>query len=300
MLKAALDAVARGLTVFPVAVGSKVPHHLASYRDAAGVQHGWGETATSDFNRVAKFWTQVDPAANVGVACKQSQILVVDLDQAKTDVNLRGTEWEYMHSVYGPRVNGSDLFDEMAYQAAGADEDYDAYRQTFTVRTGSGGIHLYYRWPHDWPHISQASPVKGVVDVRGNGGQFGGYVLGAGSRTLAGEYVVTENLRVELPPMWIRKLVAEKPKIAAPSRVTGLRQPGALSWSGLVDSVRNAGEGNRNNALHWAARAMYSDRAPLSEAQQVLGAAAREAGLGEFEIQRTIESGYNAQQQKEG
>lgn len=294
MLQAALKAQALGFHIFPVAVGSKVPHHLAGE---------WGVGATNDINRIVYFWTRIDPRANIGVACKNSQLLVVDLDQAKEDYKLRGTEWEYLHSAYGARVDGEAVFDEMAFKLCGEGEATDDYLTTYSVRTRSGGLHLYYRWPQNWPRISQASPVKGIVDVRGNGGQYGGYVLAAGSQVDGQSY--TEILRVDdtginLPPQWIRMLVAEKPQQPRVQKPKGLMQPGALSWSGLVDSVANAGEGNRNNALLWAARAMYTDRAPEAEALEVLGAAARQAGLGDFEIQRTIQSAYRIQQQKEG
>lgn len=290
MLAAALAAQAARLHIFPVAVGAKVPHRLAGE---------WGATATNDFNRIVDFWTRLDPNANIGVACKPSQLLVVDLDIAKTDSNLRGTEWEYMHSAYGARVNGTDLIDEMAYKLADDEnEDADEYLNTLTVRTGSGGTHLYYWWPDTWPRISQASPVKGLIDVRGNGGTWGGYVLGAGSRTAAGSYEVSSNLAINKPPTWIRQLVAEKPRISKPSALTGIRQPGAISWSGLVDSVRNAGEGNRNNALVWAARTMCEEHADITEAMRTLGPAAEAAGLDGMEIERTIQSAYRTQQQK--
>jgi hypothetical protein len=255
----------------------------------------WGETATNDPNRVIEFWTRIDPNANIGVACKPSNLLVVDLDLAKEDYRLRGTEYEYLHDAYGPRINGVDLFDEMRFKADPDDRSGCGY----VVRTGSGGLHLYYPWPASWPRISQASPVKGLVDVRGNGGQYGGYVLAEGSRTAAGEYTVIDDLNMTLPPVWLRRLVAEKPPAPKIRRPQGLRQPGALSHSGLVDSVRNAGEGNRNNALLWAARTMCEEHATENECLATLGPAASDAGLGDFEIERTIQSAYRVQRQKE-
>jgi hypothetical protein len=276
-------AVGLGFHIFPVKPGDKVPHPLAG---------SWGENSTSDAMTVYNFWRQ-HPTANIGVACKPSNLLVIDLDQAKEDWNLKGTEWEYMHGVYGPRVSGEDLLDEMRFK-----ED-EALPETFSVRTGSGGLHLYYRWDPSWPKISQASPVKGCVDVRGNGGQWGGYVLGAGSVTAAGQYEIESNSPIALPPMWVRLLVMEKPQ--APRRVSqGVRQPGAVSQSGLLETVRSAQPGNRNNALVWAARTMCEEGVPEEEAQRVLGDAARQAGLGDMEIERTIESGYRTQRYKEG
>ena len=293
MLQWALKAQARGLHIFPVTPRGKTPYPASGYRDQAGVYHGWGETATRDADRIRYFWTNVDPNANIGVACKPSGLLVVDLDVPKEPGKLSGTPWEYMHTVYGQVVTGEELWDEIQYQNGGQVD-------TYSVRTGSGGIHKYFQWPEHWGQQSQASIVKGVIDVRGNGGQYGGYVLAEGSVTEAGPY---ESVGIprgpQIAPEWLRQLVTPKPRIVRP-RPVGILQPSAVSWSGLVDSVRNAGEGNRNNALLWAARAMCGDGASEQEAKDTLGPAARAAGLGDFEIERTIESGYRVQRQKEG
>lgn len=291
LLEAAMTAGRMGLSIFPVARGQKIPH------PAAGK---WGETATNDPWQIMRFWSNVDPYANIGVACKPSELLVVDLDQAKEDYKLRGTEYEYLHSVYGPRVSGEEVFDEMAYKLYDEDGDADSCLNTLTVRTGSGGLHLYYRWPAHWPTISQASPVKGIVDVRGNGGQYGGYVLGAGSETEAGVYTVEQPYAIELPPRWIRRLVAEKPAPPKIHRPKAIQQPGSISYAGLVETVRNAGEGNRNNSLLWSARTMCEEGAPEAECLRLLGPAAEEAGLGYMEIERTIQSAYRTQRQKMG
>lgn len=293
MLQHAIAAVQRGFHIFPVAAGDKIPHPASSFVDQAGEKHGWGETATNDLARVYDFWTRIDPHANIGVACKPSQLLVVDLDIPKEANKLAGTPYAYLHEAYGPMVTGADLWDELQY-INGTMPD------TYTVQTGSGGVHIYFQWPDYLPVTSQASPVKGVIDVRGNGGQFGGYVLAEGSRTASGLYTAPYHTPIAAPPLWVAKLVAQKPQQPTGRRPSGIRQPGALSWSGLVDSVRNAGEGNRNNALLWAARAMCTDGAPESEAQKVLGEAAESAGLGAWEIERTIESAYRIQRQKDG
>lgn len=285
MLQHALKAQSRGFWIFPVARNAKVPHPAAGQ---------WGLTATNDLNSIISFWTKVDPQANIGVACKPSQLLVVDLDQAKADWNLTKTEWAYLHSVYGPRVNGEALLDEMRFAVSGD------LPKTYEVLTGSGGLHLYYRWPAHWPKISQASPVKGVIDVRGNGGQHGGYVLAEGSVTDAGPYEEMVSGEPALPPTWIRHLVAEKPAPPRVHRPSGIRQPSAVSWAGLVDSVRNAGEGNRNNATSWAARTMCEEGASIEEALRILGPPAQEAGLGWVEIERTVQSSYRVQRQKDG
>lgn len=287
MLHAALAAQACGFHIFPVARGAKVPH------PAAGK---WGETATNDRNQIQHFWSHVDPQANIGVACKPSQLLVVDLDQPKEPWKLKGTEWEYLHAGYGPYVSGEQVWDEIRYK-------YGDPPPTYVVETPSGGLHLYFWWPATLGPMSQASPVKGVIDVRGNGGEYGGYVLAEGSRIGNGGYRVPagfDGVPVAFAPDWLVEMVRQKPQRPAVRQPKGIMQPGAVSWSGLVESVRHAGHGNRNNALLWSARTMCEEGATLDECKRTLGPAAAEAGLGEMEIERTIESGYRTQLHKEG
>lgn len=282
MLSAATSAISRGFHVFPVEVRGKRPH-----RDAGE----WGQSATTDIMPVIRYFSRTP--ANIGIACRPSQLLVVDCDTAKTDWNLKKTEWEYLHGAYGARVDGVDLLDELAYQHGADAVDPQS---TYSVRTGSGGLHLYYGWPASWPKPSQASIVKGVIDVRNGGGDYGGYVLGAGSVTDAGTYEPVSDAPVALTPRWLFELVREKPKPV--TRFTGFRQPGAISFTGLEASVRNAAEGNRNNALAWASRTMCEEGATEAEALQLLTPAAQDAGLGFAETERTIRSAYRTQQRK--
>lgn len=286
LLHAALAAQARGFHIFPVARGAKVPH------PAAGE---WGKTATNDRNQIGHFWTNVDPQANIGVACKPSQLLVVDLDTPKGPWKLKGTEWEYLHAGYGPYVSGEQVWDEIEFKHGGAPA-------TYTVQTPSRGTHLYFWWPATLGPMSQASPVKGVIDVRGNGGQYGGYVLAEGSRVGNGGYIPPygNEVPIAFAPDWLVEMVRAKPQQPPQRRMKGLQQPGAISWSGLVDSVRYAGQGNRNNALTWAVRTMTEEGADLEEIRRTLGPPAAEAGLGDMEIERTIESANRTQLHKEG
>lgn len=298
MIQHAMAALRRGFHIFPVQERGKRPHHAAG---------DWGETATNNPNQVIAWWSQY-PQANIGVACKPSDLLVIDCDIAKTDWNLKGTEWAYVHEAYGPQVDGTDLLDEIKFKHDGDMDDFE----TYSVWTGSGGCHFYYRWYPGWPKGSQASIVKGVIDVRNGGGRDGGYVLGEGSVTLdetqrdgtvkkGGPYVANELTRVIAdPPSWIRRLVVEKPSAPRQPSVAGIRQPGVISFSGLAQTVAQARPGNRNNALLFSARAMCSDQAPEAQCLEILGEAARAAGLDEQEIRQTISSAYRLQRQKEG
>lgn len=291
MLDHALAALARGWHIFPIPALSKEPKHPLC--------PAWGSMATNDLATVLRWWAQ-DPQANIGVACKPSQLLVVDCDVAKTDMNLRGTEYARLHDTLGElRVSGFDVYAVYADEHGAQWGDF----ATLMVKTRAGGLHLYYSWPTAWPKPSQASLVKGVVDVRNGGGQWGGYVLAPGSIVFDDGYVggyVIENPGDVIPaPQWLRTMVAEKPPKPKQPK-SPFMQPGTISYGGLEESVRNAMPGNRNNALLWAARAMCSDGADMDEALDILGRSAELAGLDGQEIEQTIRSAYRLQQYKEG
>ena len=291
MLDHALAALGRGWHIFPLPALSKEPKHPLAPQ--------WSSASTNDVGTVVRWWTQ-DPQANIGVACKPSRLMVVDCDVAKTDMNLKGTPYARLHDIEGKlRIDGFDVFAVYAQEHQADWMDLD----TLQVRTRAGGLHIYYSWPDGWPRPSQASLVKGVVDVRNGGGQYGGYVLAPGSIVFddgyVGKYDVENPAPVIPAPQWLRSMVAEKPPKPKQPR-SQFSQPGSVSYAGLEESVRNAVPGNRNNALLWAARAMCSDGADQDEAQDVLGRAAELAGLDGLEIEQTIRSAYRLQQYKEG
>jgi hypothetical protein len=62
-----------------------------------------------------------------------------------------------------------------------------------------------------------------------------------------------------------------------------------VSHQGVIDAVRNAGDGNRNNLLFWAAATLQEEGAPKEEFDALL-AAAVESGLPRYEARRTITS----------
>lgn len=297
LLPAALWAVAQGFHVFPVEPGEKTPARIYQDRDPddAPWTVKWSEVATNDVATVVTWWTY-QPRFNVGIACKPSGLLVVDCDVPKAPNLLVGTPWAYLHDVFGEYVEGAALFDQVA-ERYGGDPVRDLL--TFSVETGSGGLHLYYRWPAD-VQSTQDSVVKGVLDVRGNGGDKGGYVLGPGSVTASGEYGRWKPQPVLDAPPWLVSLCQHREPPKAPK--SPYRQPRSMAFHGLVDSVRNAFEGNRNNALLWAARSMCEDGATEEECCDLLVPAAIENGLdgGERQARQTIKSAYRLQVRKMG
>jgi hypothetical protein len=274
---AALQAASAGRYVFPCTPGGKEP----------ALRGSWYEHATTDTPRVFQWWSD-RPDYNIGISAKKSGLLVVDCDMPKPAwkaTRLKGTPHEWIQDKYGTYIDGLDCFRAIV-ERVGA--DWAETCDTYSVQTPSMGLHLYYAWPG---HVraSQASPVPGLLDVRTNGGDFGGYVLGAGSRTPEGPYICETDRPVRDCPPWLVSLV----RAPAPVRPQHVQQKDLWSGSsGLVDTVRNAGEGNRNSALHWAACCMRDDGRSQPECKAELLWAARQTGLTEREIIATIRSAY--------
>ncbi|MFI6938841.1 bifunctional DNA primase/polymerase [Streptomyces sp. NPDC050418] len=287
----AVGALHQGLSIFPVQPNEKTPHLI---RPDKPYSIRWSEWATRDLNRVIAAWSY-SPAANIGVACAPSRLLVVDCDIAKEKFALRGTPYEQLHDTLGPLVDGHDALKALCELSGG---DWEELNDTYRVQTGSMGLHLYYSWP---PGIraSQASPIKGLVDVRGNGGTQGGYVLGAGSVTTKGRYIAENATPVRPAPRWLVEMVREKPAPKRPLLVQPRRSGGI---SGLVDTVATAPDGNLGNALFWAARSACSDGIAIEEAINQLGAAyvAAHGRGGHRQAEASVRSAYRNQSRKEG
>jgi hypothetical protein len=288
LLPDAVKAVQKGFHIFPVEDFGKTPHTTTPPYTIK-----WSDVATNDLNVVLRLWNQW-PEANVGVACKPSGLLVVDCDIPKTQYALSKTKLAYMHEAFGPLVDGESVFNEVCHRYGG---DWAEVESTYCVSTGSGGLHYYFRWP-SWLQASQASIVKGVLDIRCNGGERGGYVLGEGSETTKGPYVRrSKGVDVLDAPDWLVELCKERARPSQPA-ASPYEKGGSVNYGGLAESVAYAQEGNRNNCLLWAARSMCSDGATQEEAMEVLGEAARTAGLTEIETRDTIRSAYRLQGNK--
>jgi Bifunctional DNA primase/polymerase, N-terminal len=152
---------------------------------------------------------------------------------------------------------------------------------TRTIRTRSGGLHLYFRHRHGLR--CSASQIAPGIDVRADGG----YII-------AWDTNPRRLLRdVELPawPDCLTEALRPPPRPSAPVPVCVNRQ----TLAGLIRFVSSAPEGERNRRLFWAsARAGEAVKeGVLSEpsAEVLLACAARETGLPGREIAGTIASG---------
>ncbi|HTJ91248.1 MAG TPA: AAA family ATPase [Acidocella sp.] len=201
-LNAALQWARRGFPVFPLHENTKIPLYDAFY-----------DVATSDAVKVKALWTcpitGLERDYNVGV--DTSRLLVVDLDNKE-----------------GKRGQAS-------YEAIGGKFD------TLTVRTPTGGYHLYYRLAEGEAFANTASTIAPDVDTRGHHG----YVLAPGSTIDGGAY----------------ELVADAPLAPIPDVVRPrLKAPG-----GKAERAASA-ELDTPHAIA-AVRAFLTDRMPAFQGQ---------------------------------
>lgn len=148
----------KGLVIFECEANSKRP--------IAG--HSWYTRQTTDPEVIAG-WFEDSPDMNYGVHPGEEYV-VIDLDLG---VNKNGlTEWELLQLEHG------------------------AASETFTVKTPSGGRHLYFRTPFP---VANANDLPSGIDVRG----AVGYVIGPGSRFEGNDYSIINDVEIAEAPQWL-------------------------------------------------------------------------------------------------
>jgi hypothetical protein len=161
--------------------------------------------------------------------------------------------------------------------------------ETFTYRTRSGGLHVWFR--HEPGLKCSASQVATGIDVRGDGG----YVIG----WAAHGFPVLSDAALADWPAWLtpQPKPAPAPRCEAPNA-----RPAAEITKGLMGLVRiaaTAHEGNRNSALFWSAcrTAEMVARGEVAPAfaRAVLIEAAGRTGLARAEAERTIQSAFDCE-----
>jgi hypothetical protein len=276
LLPYAIAAVQRGFHIFPVEINGKTPLTMID-----GYRIKWGAAATNELARVASWWRQY-PMANIGIAASPSGLLVVDCDEG---IDVRGR-----------KKQGIQQYTDLAIKYSGHPSlSWQAF-DTYSVRTGGGGLHLYFKWPAN-VQASQAG-LDVDVDIRSNGGIRGGYVLSHGSITEKGRYEAEDDdVPIADVPSWLQQICTDRPK-PQPIRNTTYAHPTSGDYSGMAAGLRLTTEGNRSNRLLWSARQMCSDGADIEKAYEVLVPAATDTGLAERDVRATIKSGYNLQTAK--
>jgi hypothetical protein len=279
----ALNAARRGWAVFPLAADRKTP---------AGGLTDWEHRATTDPATVARWWRR-HPARNVAIATGPAGLVVVDLDVRKPDQRPPAGRPEWADATSG--------LDVLVALAEAHDEPMPP--DTYTVRTGRGGFHLYYRPPVGADLRNTSGRLGWLIDTRA----AGGYVVAAGSVVGGNRYEPFHD-EDELPelPAWLCALSAPpapptRPPVAPTRSVQGYS---AAALAGEVDRARNAPEGERHWQLNKAAwnlaRLVAAGQLDRRTVELELQAAGEAAGRSPAEVAATIRSGLNAGLRRHG
>jgi Bifunctional DNA primase/polymerase, N-terminal len=293
---AALSAAARGWHVFPLLPGNKrpaFPDHgedrctRADPRCRAG-HTGWEPRATTDPDRISRAWQRVP--YGVGIACGPSGLVVIDLDRRKP-----GTVLPPAWAAEGVR-DGGDVFALLCERAE------HPCPHTYTVRTASGGTHLYFRHPEEGPHLRNTRGDTGrglgpLIDTRAHGG----LVVAAGSSVNGRPYTALSDGDPEPLPLWLAERLYPEPIRPAAPIVLPADRAGRYVRAAIDRTLTKLGEateGGRNAALFMAAQSLGQlAAAGALTAEQVTDAltpAALTLGLAARETARTIRSGLSA------
>lgn len=146
----------------------------------------WPDTASTDPYAIVQWWAAEYPRANIGIATgTRSGIFVLDVDTGA-------------HSDNTPKQGLASL-ESLTHQ-------YGALPDTFTVRTGSGGVQFYFLLPEALK-IKSTSTALGTahpdIDTRGEGGQ----VVAPPSISSKGRYTVERDVPPVAAPEWLLELL---------------------------------------------------------------------------------------------
>jgi hypothetical protein len=294
-LAAALMWAGRGWHVFPLVPSTKRP-----------AVDCWEERATTDPDRIRRAWaSDKSEPYGIGIACGPSRLVVVDLDVPKPTADGRDVEPPVEWADLDVRT-GLDVFAELHQRSADLDTP-----ATFTIRTGSGGYHLYFAAPADdaGPQLRNTAGALGwLIDTRA----AGGYVVAAPTVVEGRAYVVVAHDTPVAPlPAWIATALRPRP-LPAPTPSSGRTAPVASGGSlhpyvaAAIDGQRRhiaaAPVGRRNHALYVSAVALGQLIAggALDEdhaVAQLLDAAAGHFAAGAYsdrQARQTIASGFRA------
>ena len=278
LLAAALAYAARGWHVFPLRPGQKRPALAAD----------WEGRATTDEDRIRRCWGH--GVYNIGIACGRSGLVVVDLDTPKDPGEAPPPGWAL------PGIScGADVFAELAARR-GERLPVD----TFSVRTGRGGLHLYFTAPAGVELGNSAGRLGWLVDTRGRGG----YVVAAGSVVDGRSYTVMCDAPAAPLPAWIAGLLQRPVPAARLGTAAGVlaqldgQHASSYALSALraeVQRVLDSAPHTHNNTLNQAAFALGQLVAAgllphdlVAEALQIAGEA---VGQPPREAAATIRSG---------
>ena len=259
MLAGALAAAARGWHVFPLLPGTKKPARPGHReRDCTGTDPrcrdghtGWDARATTDETRIRRAWADDAPTYGLGIATGPSGLVVVDLDTAKPDTKIP-EPWNRFGIT-----TGVEVLDHIAGACGGT------ITPTFTVRTPSGGTHLYYTAPEGARFGNTAGTIGWLIDTRAHGGYVVAPPTIIATSTGASCYAVVEDRPPAPLPLFLLDLLGQRrhtAPAAGPKRLDARaeRVPAyvAAAVNGEARKVTEAMPGQHNHTLFCAAVAL--------------------------------------------
>jgi len=210
----ALSYARRGWYVFPIKAAQKMPPLVR-----------WSIEATTDEATIRRWWTKW-PNANVGIACGPSGLCVIDLDQKKGKDGQ--AELDKLEAIHGRLPN------------------------TLSVRTPTGGWHLYFRGSTGSPPFVTGIDIKSV----------GGLVVAPGSRTGDGDYTWANDEPVAALPPWLEGLIGAPRKHEKRSEIPAVELDNevAIDWAQHYlahDAAPSIEDQNGNNATYKVAARLF-------------------------------------------
>jgi hypothetical protein len=219
--------------------------------------HGY-KNATTDEHQITE-WFGHGQRWNLAIATGHPGPDVLDVDQ------------------HGQAGNGYPGFARL--RRAGLVDGAAAY-----VRTPAGGMHAYFAGSDQ--HCGRIPSYH--LDFRASGG----YILAPSSQIDGKPYLVISRPGGHDTLDWAAVTTLLEPQRQHEPPAPGHAAERRLGQ--LADWVARQPEGNRNSGLYWAANRAL-DANPAADLSP-LAAAARQAGLGEQEITRTLESARRTRQ----
>jgi Protein of unknown function (DUF3631)/Bifunctional DNA primase/polymerase, N-terminal len=240
-LAVALRLAAAGGFVFPAIVTRNEATKKLDKRPAIG---GWREAATTDPERVKRWWATF-PEAVPGIELGRSGLFVVDLDRHPGGAD--GVK------AFRELRNGRDLPPQPV------------------THTPSNGFHLIFRQPAGEPLGNGRGDLPAGVDCRGDGGWIvapGGTCAHGAWRPVKGRPALVDAYRAGIIPVlpeWLRDIIRPPRPSSPPPSTTAKRQrqrqdgePREVAWAtaaleAMECELANAPAGTRNEGLNKAA-----------------------------------------------